>query len=177
MTIQGSWSKCPVRVGGACWTWKPGPVIQYSLWVIFCYWNFCFQIPILALLPFLCILKKLYYLGCMLISLDPSVQLVHRWYKVVQYEHSLLNNENQPYYPHEIAGGHRHLLYWQCCKSNLQHFLLILESHRLLKKSVVYIIVLMYLMESHRLLKKNCNLYYCVNAFDTKRVWAIKIAL
>ena len=30
-------SKCPVRVGGACWTLNPGPVVQYSLGVIFCY--------------------------------------------------------------------------------------------------------------------------------------------
>ena len=28
-------SKCPVRVGGACWTWNPGPVVQYSLGVYF----------------------------------------------------------------------------------------------------------------------------------------------
>ena len=56
-------SKYPVRVGGACWVWKIGTVVQYSLWVIFCYWNFCFhvvktQMPTLALLPFLCILKN-----------------------------------------------------------------------------------------------------------------------
>ena len=35
-------SKCPVRVGGACWTCNPGPVVQYSLGVIFCYCFFFF---------------------------------------------------------------------------------------------------------------------------------------
>ena len=33
----------PVRVGGACWTWKPGPLVQYLLGVIFCHWNFLFS--------------------------------------------------------------------------------------------------------------------------------------
>ena len=51
-------SKCPVRVGGACWTWNPGPVVQYSLGVKLCYCNCHFYVvktlkPILTLLPFL----------------------------------------------------------------------------------------------------------------------------
>ena len=36
-------SKCSVRVGGACWTLNPGPVVQYSLGVIFCYCFFLFS--------------------------------------------------------------------------------------------------------------------------------------
>ena len=28
---------------GACWTWNPDPVVQYSLGVIFCYCNFLFS--------------------------------------------------------------------------------------------------------------------------------------
>ena len=37
------WQWCQL-VGGACWTWKPGPVDQYSLGVIFfCYWYFMFS--------------------------------------------------------------------------------------------------------------------------------------
>ena len=51
---------------GACWTWKPGPVVQYSLGVIFCYFVFSFPIvkplmPILALLPMLCVCENRYY--------------------------------------------------------------------------------------------------------------------
>ena len=36
-------SKCPVWVGGACWTRNPGPVVQYSLGVRFYYWPFLFS--------------------------------------------------------------------------------------------------------------------------------------
>ena len=44
--------------GGTCWTCNPGPVVQYSLWVIFCYCFVCCSVvktlkSTMALLPFL----------------------------------------------------------------------------------------------------------------------------
>ena len=32
-TLTDGLLKCPVRVGAACWTCNPGPVVQYSLGV------------------------------------------------------------------------------------------------------------------------------------------------
>ena len=53
---------------GDYWTWKFKPVVQYSLGITFCYWNFYFHVvktpddANIGIIAILVYFKKLYYI-------------------------------------------------------------------------------------------------------------------